>query len=247
MDDDIDPWELRRPDLLLEQLAGQQPFDRPRTLLARVDGPYDDQRLTGSTVLWQEPAADELERTRLTEQALERLGFERTYRGDYRGMPMAVPVVVRPGPSWPAWDESEAMLGLRYGSNWVDVRQGDLLTVTARGWCSFLDGLWGTTPRARWAPPSPTAVRTDLPVPGAGECLACFLRRMLEHQPCSGRLSLTHDWQWAQRRRGIRTSGLTASLKRRGGYCDCEVVMNVYSDDEGAAAHGPCPHPTRRW
>lgn len=69
----------------------------------------------------------------------------------YRDWPLAVPVVVRPGPVWSSSDETEAFLGLRYGSNWVDVRQGDVLTVTARGWYSFLDELWGTTPKAMWA------------------------------------------------------------------------------------------------
>ena len=57
---------------------------------------------------------------------------------DYRGWPLAVPVVVRPGSAWPGWDEREAFLGLRYASNWVDARQGDVLTVTAHGWFSHL-------------------------------------------------------------------------------------------------------------
>lgn len=161
-DDDSTSWELRRPDLLLEKLAEQLPFDRPRTLLARVDGPYHDQRLTGATVLWEEPAVDELQRTDLTEQALERLGFTRTSGRDYRGRPLAVPVVIRPGPVWSAWDESEAFLGLRYGSNWVDVRQGDVVTVTARGWFSYLDEVWGTTPTAQWAPVRPADARSAL-------------------------------------------------------------------------------------
>jgi hypothetical protein len=149
-DDEENGWELRRPDLLLQAIAEQHPFDRPRTLLARVDGPYEAQRLTGTTLLWQEPAVDELERTRLTEQALERLGFTRT-AGGYRSWPLAVPVVVRPGSTLSSWDEHEAFVGLRYGSNWVGVRQGDILTVTARGWSSWLDGIWGTTPRAQWS------------------------------------------------------------------------------------------------
>lgn len=155
--DDETAWELRRPDLVLAQVAERHPFDRARTLLARVDGPYDDQRLTATTVLWDEPATDELQRTRLTEQALERLGFSRSADRDYRTWPLAVPVVVRPGSAWPSWDETEAFLGLRYGSNWVDVRQGDVLTVTARGWFSYLDEIWGTAP----ACPMGTAIAVD--------------------------------------------------------------------------------------
>ena len=145
-------WELRRPDLLLDAVRMRHAFDRPCTYLARVDGPYDDQRLVGTTVLWEEPAADELARTRLTEAALRRLRFSRTTDRDYRTWPMAVPVVVRPGAAWAGWDEIEALLGLRYGSNWVDVRQGDVLTVTGRGWTSYLDGIWGRWPQAAWRP-----------------------------------------------------------------------------------------------
>lgn len=105
-------------------------------------------------MLWDEPAADELGRTRLTEKALERLAFTRTPELSYREWPLAVPVVVRPRPVSSS-DETEAFLGLRYCSNWVDVRQGDVLTVTARRWCSLLDELWGTTPKATWAPIQP--------------------------------------------------------------------------------------------
>ena len=65
--------------------------------------------------------------------------------------PIAVPVVVRPGAVWWSWDERDVWLGLRYGSNLCDVLQGDVLTVTARGWISHLDELHGSEPRAAWA------------------------------------------------------------------------------------------------
>jgi hypothetical protein len=64
---------------------------------------------------------------------------------------MAVPIVVRPGSAWWSWDELEAVLGLRYGSNCCHVIQGDVLTVTGRGWLSWPDDLHGTEPRAQWA------------------------------------------------------------------------------------------------
>jgi hypothetical protein len=149
-DDKIYPWELRRPDLVLRAVAERQPFDRPRTLLARIDGPYDGQRLVGVTELWVDPAEDELERTTLTEQALQRLGFGYT-DARYPDYPMAVAIVVRPGSCWWSWDEQEAFLGLRYGSHLCDVIQGDLLTVTSHGWMSWPGDLHGTKPRAQWA------------------------------------------------------------------------------------------------
>ena len=149
------PSELRRPDLLLRELSRRHPFDRPETLLARVDGPSEQQRLVDCTVLWQEPEPDELERTHRTEQALQRLGFGRSRR-PYPDWPIAVPVVVRPGAAWWSWDEREAWLGLRYGSNLCDVLHGDVLTVTTRGWLSHLDELHGSEPRAAWASTSAT-------------------------------------------------------------------------------------------
>lgn len=149
-DDTIYPSDIRRPDLLLHEVSERQPFDRPKALLARVDGPYDRQRLVDCTVLWDEPAQDEHERTLRTDQALRRLDIGFTQR-PFPQWPIVVPVVVRPGSAWWSWDEREVWLGLRYGSNLCHVLQGDVLTVTARGWISHLDELHGSQPRAAWA------------------------------------------------------------------------------------------------
>lgn len=148
---EANPRELRRPDLLLAAVAERHAFDVPRALLAVVQGPYADQHLIDSTVLWDRPPRDELARTSVTERALERLGLGWTGL-PYRELSMVVSVVVRPGSCWFSWDESEVALGLRYGSNMADVRQGDLLTVTGQGWYAPLDELWGTHPRAVWSP-----------------------------------------------------------------------------------------------
>lgn len=154
-EDEIHPWEIRRPDLLLHEVCERHPFDRPKTLLARVDGPYARQRLVDCAVLWEEPAHDELGRTLQTEQALQRLGFGFT-RDAYPQWPIAVPVVVRPGSAWWSWDEREVWLGLRYGSNLCDLLQGGVLTVTARGWVSHLDRVHGNEPKAAWAGLAPS-------------------------------------------------------------------------------------------
>ena len=157
---EVFPSEIRRPDLLLHQVRERHPFDRPRTLLARVDGPYDQQRLVDCSVLWDEPARDECGRTSQTEQALRRLGFGLTGR-PYPQWPIVVPVVVRPGSAWWSWDEREVWLGLRYGSNLCNVLQGDVLTVTARGWISHLDELHGSEPSAAWADVAARRVRAS--------------------------------------------------------------------------------------
>ncbi|QQS00537.1 MAG: DUF2695 domain-containing protein [Austwickia sp.] len=79
--------------------------------------------------------------------------------------------------------------------------------------------------------------------PRRGECLACYLDRMMQHG-CTGEL------RWAGRYRDLmapRATGLERRLGTMGGYCDCEVLMNAYVPlaclAEPAAAPpelGPC-------
>lgn len=73
--------------------------------------------------------------------------------------------------------------------------------------------------------------------PRSGECLACYLDRMMEHG-CSGRL------QWAGRYRDLvapRATALERRLGAMGGYCDCEVLMNAYVPLAGLAEPGVEP------
>ncbi|WP_277050859.1 DUF2695 domain-containing protein [Ruania albidiflava] len=64
---------------------------------------------------------------------------------------------------------------------------------------------------------------SELTDPRPGECLLCYVYRMLEHG-CRG-------LRWALRYRDQRAPRATA-LERRlgqvGGYCDCEIFMNGY-------------------
>jgi hypothetical protein len=84
--------------------------------------------------------------------------------------------------------------------------------------------------------------------PRPDDCLPCYLHRALRGTGCDGKLSLTHEWQGHQRVRRRRTGGLTAYLKSRGGFCDCEVLMNVYPDREPDVdpGRGRCSHPAWR-
>lgn len=85
-------------------------------------------------------------------------------------------------------------------------------------------------------------------LPRPYDCLACYLHRALRRRECNGKLTITHEWQGHQRMLRRRTGGLTAFLKSRGGYCDCEVLMNVYPDREpdDNPQSGRCPHPVWR-
>lgn len=74
-----------------------------------------------------------------------------------------------------------------------------------------------------------------LTVPEDRECLACYLVHALDVFGCDGELRLTRRWQRAQ---SASTRGLTAHLHAEGGFCDCEVLVNVLGvgpDDECGA------------
>ena len=70
---------------------------------------------------------------------------------------------------------------------------------------------------------------TALTDPHDGECLLCYVHRMLEYG-CTG-------LRWAVRYRDLRAPRATAlerRLGRRGGYCDCEIFLNGYEPAPGA-------------
>lgn len=86
------------------------------------------------------------------------------------------------------------------------------------------------------AAPDTAAVQST--APGDGECLRCYLLRMLAVHGCDG----THRWtnQW-RRARAPRAAGLMRKLARRGGCCcDCEVVLNVWQDYGENEENQPC-------
>lgn len=57
-----------------------------------------------------------------------------------------------------------------------------------------------------------------------GECLACYLRRMVHEHGCA-----EHRFVIAYRDRAApRATALRARLERLGGFCDCEVLLNAY-------------------
>lgn len=65
-----------------------------------------------------------------------------------------------------------------------------------------------------------------LTAPGKGECLFCYVHRMLSSYGCDNRL------RWAKRWRDLRAPTATAlerKLGSRGGYCDCEIFMNGWT------------------
>jgi hypothetical protein len=67
-------------------------------------------------------------------------------------------------------------------------------------------------------------VAARLTTPLEGECLLCYVHRMLEFG-CDNQL------RWARRFRDLRApraTSLEVRLGRVGGYCDCEIFLNGF-------------------
>lgn len=63
--------------------------------------------------------------------------------------------------------------------------------------------------------------------PQPDECLPCYLGRMRRTYGCNGSMRWVQKWENAA---AIAVSGLVDWLRDHGGYCDCEVLYNVYYD-----------------
>jgi hypothetical protein len=60
---------------------------------------------------------------------------------------------------------------------------------------------------------------------GPDECLCCYLVRMLEQFGCDGRHRFSEHWRDSRPR---PMPALIRRLESGGGFCDCEVVFNVF-------------------
>ena len=77
-----------------------------------------------------------------------------------------------------------------------------------------------------------------LTAPGTDECLRCYLLRMITEFGCDG----TYRWtiRWRDVRAAQLQETLLGQLSRRGGFCDCEVLMNVFPDYPQVSVALPC-------
>jgi hypothetical protein len=67
------------------------------------------------------------------------------------------------------------------------------------------------------------------------ECLYCYLIRMLEAFGCrDGALRFTKKWIES---RHTKHGWVLGWVQRGGGFCDCEVVFNVFGDDRNSERH----------
>lgn len=57
-------------------------------------------------------------------------------------------------------------------------------------------------------------------------CLVCTLERALDGSVCDGTLIVTDGWC-----RANGANWIARWVQKRGGLCDCEVLMNAFGDD----------------
>jgi hypothetical protein len=91
------------------------------------------------------------------------------------------------------------------------------------------------------------AAAEEATAPAEGECVLCFVNRMLDAFGCDTTL------RWARRWRALRApraTGLERRLEARGGFCDCEIFLNGWSlrpdllvPDEDGEPVWPTPRP----
>jgi hypothetical protein len=65
----------------------------------------------------------------------------------------------------------------------------------------------------------------DVGAPWPVECLACYVWRMLDERGCNATLRWTRRWRAA---RAPRATALERRLAKSGGFCDCELFLNVW-------------------
>lgn len=80
---------------------------------------------------------------------------------------------------------------------------------------------------------TPGGAATDAPEPDANECLRCYVDRMVGAHGCDTTLRFTQKWLSASS--VVNPRRLLRWFESSGGYCDCEVLMNVLPD------HWPLP------
>ena len=76
-----------------------------------------------------------------------------------------------------------------------------------------------------------------LTAPGGTECLRCFLVRMITEFGYDGTFRWTIRWRDVC---AARPGKLLDQLADRDGFCDCEVLMNVYPDYPPVSVALPC-------
>jgi hypothetical protein len=149
-----------------------------------------------------------------------------------------ITVVCRTGSAETTPAETQFHWGWRYSNHLTSAFNGEIYAVTPEGWASLYGQLSGTVPALpmRSGPGVLTMavvdaeemlaeVSSSLLGPRTGECLLCYVHRMLTDHGCDCRLRFATHYRDV---RAPRATALERRLQRVGGFCDCEIFLNGY-------------------
>ncbi len=130
--------------------------------------------------------------------------------------------------------------GWRYSNHLTAAFDGGVFVLTPQGWAELYTDWTGSRPtlpvgaevasldaipQVRDAELLLADLASGLLDPRPGECLLCYVHRMLLEYNCNGRLRFARHYR---DRRAPRATGLERRLGSAGGYCDCEIFLNGY-------------------
>ncbi len=77
-------------------------------------------------------------------------------------------------------------------------------------------------------------INIDQRAPRRGECLYCYLSRVIETIGCEHTTKLTRRWIDAQPR---SARWVLRWVEVQGAACDCEIIVSAFRDDKKSARH----------
>ena len=152
-----------------------------------------------------------------------------------------VTVVCREGEPEITSHETQYYWGWRYSNHLTSAFHGEVFAFTPQGWVAGAAEWSGSVPRLT----VPNGVPDDstlsephqdaegdvieplaLPAPFSGECLVCFVQRMMKLFGCAGWLQFARHYRDTT---APRATGLEKRLGRLQADCDCEIFLNGYA------------------
>lgn len=149
-----------------------------------------------------------------------------------------ITVVCRGGDPAITPTETQFHWGWRFSNHLTSAFDSEVYAITPQGWASLYGQSAGRIP-ALPVVPDPDASRSTIEQaervlvelssalfsPRPGECVLCYVYRMVAEFGCDCRLRFATHYRDL---RAPRATGLERRLGQSGGYCDCEIFLNGY-------------------
>jgi hypothetical protein len=143
---DLEPYDLRDPQQLLDDVCQSHDFVEGDLLLVLIEEPSSHQSVVAVRRLtarqWQ--GLDQLERSDVLCREAEALPLDARWRGAIRHLLLTI--LVRRGLTLLDRGDAEVLEGWRYANHGMPVFDGGLLLVTEHGWYDWLSGCAGHSP-----------------------------------------------------------------------------------------------------